>query len=182
MKYLKAHFTDELHDEDIVIANTEGSAGDPLSFELDGIKFAGSSFCDFELADGEQYDEAVNKFCILKYNGYDSKYYYGLQRYGLRVEIPIMLFGKKDGGRTEGILHYSFDMKKPEEGEHSTRSVCDGEDVYWDIIIPHNCSIFVGDVKYDSAVKSSDFESLLESLSESLKVSGKPLSFSAPLV
>lgn len=66
----KAHYKDKLHDEDIEIVNSQnGYAKSSLSFTLDGITFSGTDIGDFELNDESQYDEAKEKFCLLKWGG-----------------------------------------------------------------------------------------------------------------
>ena len=47
IKY-KAHYKDQKHYIDIEITNTE-KKGDSLFFEIDGIKFCGMDFEEFEL-------------------------------------------------------------------------------------------------------------------------------------
>ena len=71
MRYWKAYYKDALHDTDIEIVNTEEDyRTEPLSFILDNITFCGTSVGDFHLADETQYDEAGDKFSLLKWGGY----------------------------------------------------------------------------------------------------------------
>lgn len=104
----KAHYTDEHHDLDIDILNTEEEyASDPLSFCIDGIAFSGTSLGDFHLSDPAMYERAKKEFHILKQGGNQITYShpsqipysYDLQRYSLDVRIPISLF-KKDSQQT----------------------------------------------------------------------------------
>ena len=49
MRYWKAHYRDEFHDEDILIANEEADKYDNLSFTIDGVTFQGGDISGCEL-------------------------------------------------------------------------------------------------------------------------------------
>lgn len=55
---LNAHYKDENHNSDIIIKNINNK----LFFELDGIKFIGTDFMDFELENSEDYEKLALKY------------------------------------------------------------------------------------------------------------------------
>ena len=117
MQIWKAHYKDSLHDTMIDIFNTEeDSRTERLSFILDGVKFQGGSLDYFDLADDTQYDEAKDKFCILKAGGYSVgntkiPYWYELQRYTLDIEIPVKVVRKRDNCEIQGMIHIFLNTK-----------------------------------------------------------------------
>ena len=62
MRYWKAHYRDEFHDEDILIANEEADKIHNLTFTIDGITFWGGDISDFELKDRDQAEAAQQRF------------------------------------------------------------------------------------------------------------------------
>ena len=178
MEYYKAHYKDEHHDVDIVIENTQGEyKTSPLSFTLDGVTFRGTSLGDFELANPEQYEEAREKFRILKHGGYNElvqdtfPYFYALQGYGLDLKMPIKLIRKSDNQEVSAELKLAFSYKKRDD-EKTKRGICylyDGERIY-----PDNCEVeefvlLVEDELYSSSRKTLYFESALLDISRQMQ-------------
>lgn len=156
MQYWKAHYRDALHDTDIQIMNTEEDHGiNELSFVLDNIKFHGTSLDEFSLTDEAQYQEAAEKFCLLKYGGYHSKlhltlpYSYELQRYELETEIPISVVRKKDNCLIMGVLLIALR--------------------YYDALEVLEFSLFVDDICYKHTGKTMYFEGALGDICVQMK-------------
>lgn len=178
MEYYKAHYKDEHHDVDIVIENTQGEyKTNPLSFTLDGVTFRGTSLGNFELANPEQYEEAKEKFCILKHGGYDERtkytfpYSYLLQRFGLKLAMPIKLIRKSDYREVFGELKLAFSYEK-RDGEKTKRGICyqcDGERIYPDNCVVKEFSLLVEDELYSSNKKTLYFESALLDISRQIQ-------------
>lgn len=174
MKYWKAHFKDQFHNEEITIINNE-EGNNSLSFELDGIKFSGNCPHDFSLEDENQCEEAMKKFRFIRHGGYNemldmnSPYCYDLQRYSLNVEIPLTLLRKKDNFRIEGTIHIAFSMKEYDSNIPKCRYSCDNEFVYGDDIIVHNFYICVDNERFDSDKQTLYFETALNDISEKMK-------------
>lgn len=175
----KAHYTDEHHDLDIDILNTEEEyASDPLSFCIDGIAFSGTSLGDFHLSDPAMYERAKKEFHILKQGGnhitysHPSQipYSYDLQRYSLDVRIPIPLF-KKDSRQTiQGNLrvylkYCEHDMQKHNQSIH----MCDDKIVYLDDIESAVFTLCAEGKEYSVDNKELYFEASLLRLSRMIR-------------
>ncbi len=176
MQYWKAHYKDDKHDADIIITNTEEDYKYyPLFFELDGIKFHGTSLGDFELADEMQYDEAKQKFNILKWGGmnskinYESCYVYTLQRYRLDIDIPIIVVCKEDKKEINAQLHMEFEYVEGEKNKCRIRCVCDDAEVYWDKDVVYDFSVHIGNEVYTSDKKTLYFEAALNDICRKMR-------------
>ena len=167
MQIWKAHFKDSLHDTMIDIHNTEeDSRTDTISFILDGVRFQGSSFNWFELVDDTKYDEAKNKFHILKAGGFcigntNIPYWYALQRYALDIEIPVKAVRKLDSYEIQGMIHISFEYKEHDMEKYQVRTYCNDVQVYLDDENVYDFTLYVDGVNYSSTKKTLDFESNL---------------------
>ena len=170
MQRWKAHYKDKYHDTFIDIINTEkDSRENPLLFSLDGIEFLGRSFEDFELADNTKYDEAKEKFCILKSGGYnvggiEIPYCYELQRYALDIEIPVKVIRKHDNCEIQGMIHISFEYTEPDMEKSRIRMYCDDMQVYHDVINVYDFTLQVDGVRYSSKKETLDFETALHDI------------------
>ncbi|MEY8522156.1 DUF6304 family protein [Lachnospiraceae bacterium 38-10] len=176
MRYWKAHYKDALHDTDIEIVNTEEDyRTEPLSFILDNITFCGTSPGDFHLADETQYGEARDKFSLLKWGGYSSKYninfpcLYDLQRYELEVEIPIKVFRKKDKSLVEGVLFLAFQSTEADRTKSHSITMCDDVRVYRDDVIVREFSLSIDGVCYKSSKRTLYFEAALNDICGQIK-------------
>lgn len=169
MQIWKAHYKDRYHDIMVDIINTEDDSKEPLSFIIDGIKFAGRSLADFELADNSKYDEAKKKFCILKYGGYTSggyevPYYYELQRYALDIEIPVKAVNMHDESEVQAVLCVSFEYTEPDPEKSRVTLYCDDVRVYYDDMIVHDFTLNIGESCYSSTIKTLDYETALHNI------------------
>ncbi|MBQ8135664.1 MAG: hypothetical protein IJ192_14900 [Clostridia bacterium] len=170
MQIWKAHYKDQYHDTFVDIVNTEEEyQNDPLSFTLDGIAFRGTSCGDFQLADVTQYDEAKEKFHILKAGGYivgnrKSPYWYDLQRYALDIDIPVKVFRKRDNSEIQGTIHISFEYTVPDTEKSRTIIYCDDVRVYRDDVNVYDFTLYVDGVNYSSTRKTLYFESALHDI------------------
>lgn len=178
MEYYKAHYKDEHHDVDIVIENTQGDyKTEPLSFTLDGVTFRGTSFGYFQLSNPEQYEEAKERFCILKYGGYDEltkysfTYGYLLQGFGLKLTMPIKLIRKNDAQDVSGELRLAFAYEKRDSGKTKGGICyqCDGVRVYQDECVVEEFALSVGEELYSSSKKTLYFESALSDISRQIQ-------------
>lgn len=175
MVYWNAHYKDAMHDVDIKILNTEeDSRTNPLQFELDGIKFEGREPGCFRLAEKCQYEEAKEKFCILKLGGNSiggrkMPYYYELQRYALDLEIPVCMIRKKDSSEVRGMLHLAFEYVEQDENHGQIRWMCDEVEVIRDDVIVSDISLHVEDKSYHSSKKSLYFNKILGDFSVNIK-------------
>lgn len=176
MRIWKAHYKDKLHDEDIEIVNNQnGYIKNSLSFTLDGITFSGTDIGNFELNDEKQYDEAKEKFCLLKWGG-DYKdlnmlvpYTYDLQRYSMDVYIPIKIVRKNDGCEVEGMLHIDFRYVEHDIQKGQSIILCDNNRVYGDDEIVSIFSLCIENKVYESLIKSLCFESVLLDISKQIQ-------------
>lgn len=176
MQYWKAHYKDALHDTDIQIVNTEEDyRTDPLSFTLDNIRFHGTSLGDFQLADEGQYQEAAEKFCLLKYGGHCSKYHitspyiYDLQRYELETEIPISVVRKKDNCLIMGVLFIAMRYQEYNGTRSSYGRICDDVLVYHDALEVSEFSLCVDGICYKHIGKTMYFEGALGDICTQMK-------------
>ena len=131
MKYWKAHYKDEFHDEDILIANEEADKFDNLTFTIDGITFWGGNISSFDLKDRDQAERARQRFHLLKWGGtmseinHTSPYVYTLQRYALNMQIPIQVLRSADGSGGEGVLHVGYRYVPHDMETVQSRFYCD---------------------------------------------------------
>lgn len=172
MKVWKAHYTDEHYDLDIDIFNTEGDySSNPLSFCIDGIKFAGTGINDFELADAEQYETAKNKFNIFKHESIiQNKAYFNLQRYSLDIKIPINIIRKSDNSLIEGILRICFKYNEYDiQKSQIALNYCDNEEVYPDYISVSEITLSVDNKQFSPEQKNLNFEDILIQLNRIMK-------------
>ena len=174
MQIWKAHYKDQYHDNYIDIVNTEEDSREiPLSFTLDGIEFLGRSLEDFQLADDTKYDEAKEKFCILKAGGYSVRdteipYWYELQRYALDIEIPVKVLRKHDICEIQGTIHISFEYTEPDIEKSRIKTYCDDMQVYYDDVNVYDFTLHVDGVSYNSTKKTLYFESALYDISKQM--------------
>lgn len=176
MQYWKAHYKDKLHNQDIKILNTqEDYKTDPLSFEIDGIVFKGTSLECFELADPQQYEIAKEKFSILKWGGYNSRLktdfpvYYDLQRYELEADIPVNAVRKSDGKIIGGTIHAAFRMIERDKNKYNIIVMCDGNRVYPGDYIVSEFSLSVDGKIFRCGKLTLCFENALNELSRLIK-------------
>ena len=115
MKQFKAHYQDDRHDLDILIAGQGG--GDDLnilSFSNGGIAFSGTCFDAFELDDPAQYEEAPTQFNLLKWDGAapgsPARYVCDLQRYTMDMELPVCVCDCADTPIPGVCLRLSFQL------------------------------------------------------------------------
>ncbi|MCI8508488.1 MAG: hypothetical protein HFJ06_08020 [Lachnospiraceae bacterium] len=172
----KAHYKDKLHDEDIEIVNSQnGYAKSSLSFTLDGITFSGTDIGDFELNDESQYDEAKEKFCLLKWGGnykdlnIITPYKYDLQRYSMDVYIPIKVVRKNDGCEVGGMLYITFRYVEHDIQKGQAIILCDNDRVYRDDEVVSSFSLCMENRVYESSIKSLCFESALLDISKQIQ-------------
>ncbi len=171
MQYWRAHYRDALHDTDIEIVNTEEDyRTEPLSFILDNVTFCGTSFDDFHLSDEAQYDEAREKFSLLKWGGYSPKfnisspYLYDLQRYELKVEIPVKVVRKRDKELIAGVLFLAFQCMESDMTKSHSIIMCDDTRVYRDDTVVQEFSLLLDGMCYKSAKKTMYFEAALNDI------------------
>lgn len=176
LKCWRAHFKDARHDVDIEITNTEVPSCEekPIRFEVDGIRFCTSDISCIYLAEEAQYQEAAEKFHILKLGGntVDGRkrpYWYELQRYELAVEIPIQMVRKKDKEDVKGTLYLSYKYVEPGENKKQVRYMCDDKEVLHDVEKVKDFSIYVDGNTYRSDEKTLFFQNALKNLSVKLK-------------
>ena len=138
MRYWKAHYKDEFHDEDIIIVNEEADKHGNLSFTIDGITFQSGDIGNFKLKDLSQAEKAQEHFRLIKLGGAMSMvnmtfpYVYSLQRYALNIEIPIQVVRTADSSEVEGILHVGYRYVPHEWLKAQSRYYCDDHRVWVD--------------------------------------------------
>ena len=176
MQYWKAHYKDSKHDTDITIINTEEEySTEPLSFTLDGITFRGASISAFQLADERQYEEAKEKFSLLKWGGHnerfhiDMPYSYDLQRYALAVEIPVTVCRKSDGGLVSGVICFAYQYREHDAAKPQGIYQCDDVRVYRDDETVSDFSLRVDGICYESSCKTLWFEDALKDICTQMK-------------
>lgn len=164
----KAHYTDAHHDLDIDIINTEEDySADPLSFNINGISFCGTSLGDFQLSNPGMYEAAKKEFCILKWGGKSTKYgmesdyYYDLQRYSLDVQIPVNILRKSDNRILQGILQVFFDYCEHNPQKPQSIRMCDDTRVFCDDVRTAVFTLHIDGKKYSVDSDSLCFESSL---------------------
>lgn len=176
MQHWKAHYKDALHDADITMINTEEDyAADPLSFTLDGVTFRGASISSFQLADETQYEEAKEKFNLLKWGGHNEKFHinmpysYDLQRYALAVEIPVSVYRKSDGGLVSGTICFAYQYREHDREKPQCIYQCDDVRVYRDDVLVSDFSLHVDGTCYESSCKTVWFENALKDICTQMK-------------
>ncbi len=87
----------------------------PLFMELGGIKFLGSSFDDFELAEPQKYaDKQLNRFTFNKIKVWGSeKHIFELCNCELNLEIPIELIDREANTIIDAKLLVNLKLGKP---------------------------------------------------------------------
>lgn len=176
MQYWKAHYRDALHDTDLLILNTEEDyCTEPLSFTLDGVTFRGTCPWDFHLEDEARYDEAREKFRLLKWGGHNSKYnldspyLYDLQRYACRLEIPVSAVRKRDDLLVPGALLLAFQYDEPDKSKPHCRVLCDDVPGYRDEVRVSEFALCVDGRRYESRKGTLYFEAALNELCGQMK-------------
>ena len=138
MRYWKAHYKDESHDEDILITNEEADKIRNLTFTIDGITFWCGDISSFELKEHSQVEEAMARFRLIKLGGtmsmfnHTAPYAYALQRYALSIQIPIQVVRTADGSEVEGILHVGYRYVPHDMEKVQSRFYCDDHRVWPD--------------------------------------------------
>lgn len=166
MTIWKAHYTDEQHDTDIQIINNEQERNS-LSFAIDGISFTGSNLSDFELADPGLYDEAKEKFSLLKWSGYSKSrqgYTYDLHQYSLEIDIPVTVVRIFDSEAIAGILRIGYQYVKHDMRKNQCIILCDSIRVYRDDLEVYQFALLADGRTYESGQKSSYFDLALPEL------------------
>lgn len=170
MKYWKAHYKDEFHDEDILIANEEADKFDNLTFTIDGITFLGGDISSFDLKDSEQVGMAQQRFSLLKWGGtmseinHTSPYGYTLQRYALNMQIPIQVLRTADGSGAEGVLHVGYRYVPHDMEKVQSRFYCDDRRVLPDDLEVTDFRLCVDGEEFSVACEDLWFESNLQEL------------------
>ena len=170
MKYWKAHYKDEFHDEDILIANEEADKFDNLTFTIDGITFLGGDISSFDLKDSEQVGMAQQRFSLLKWGGtmseinHTSPYGYTLQRYALNMQIPIQVFRTADGSGIEGVLHVGYRYVPHNMEKVQIRFYCDDRRVWPDDLEVTDFRLCVDGEEFSVSCEDLWFESNLQEL------------------
>ena len=170
MRYWKAHYRDEFHDEDILIANEEADKIHNLTFTIDGITFWGGDISNFELKEPSQVGEAMARFSLLKWGGtmseinHTSPYVYTLQRYALNIQIPIQVVRIADGSEVEGILHVGYRDVPHDMEKVQIRFYCDDQRVWPDDLEVTDFRLCVDGEEFSVACEDLWFESNLQEL------------------
>ena len=170
MKYWKAHYKDEFHDEDILIANEEADKFDNLTFTIDGITFLGGDISSFDLKDSEQVGMAQQRFSLLKWGGtmseinHTSPYGYTLQRYALNMQIPIQVLRTADSSEFAGILHVGYRYVPHDMEKVQIRFYCDDRRVWPDDLEVTDFRLCVDGEEFSVAYEDLWFESNLQEL------------------
>lgn len=172
----KAHYTDECHDLDIDILNSEEDySTEPLSFCINGISFSGTSLGDFGLSNPETYETAKKEFHIFKWGGkstkYDieSKYCYDLQRYSLNIMIPINVLRKRDNNIVQATLQVFFEYCEHDAQRPQSIFVCDDIRVFRDDIKKSVFTLCIDGKEYSVTDDDLCFEDNLLKLCKMIK-------------
>lgn len=170
MKYWKAHYKDEFHDEDILIANEEADKIRNLTFTVDGITFWGGDISNFDLKDRAQNETAQQRFSLLKWGGtmseinHTSPYVYTLQRYALNIQIPIQVVRTADGSGVEGVLHVGYRYVPHDMEKIQIRWHCDDQRVWADDLEVTDFCLCVDGEEFSVSCEDLWFESNLQEL------------------
>lgn len=172
MQY-QAHYRDKNHDCDLVIENKRLKENYyELSFSLEGFRFIGGNFCDFELESPDAYEEAGKRFCILKYGGYPGykgepvPYTYSLQRYALSVEIPVKAVHRQTLKECGGTIVMEFESRKHNPDSLQAIYRCDEARVFIDDIVCTRFSFLAEGRTYDADRPTTYFEQALLQICE----------------
>lgn len=135
----KVRYKDNNYDIDTYIENNynKEKIPDSLTMTIDGIKFCGMSFSDFEVYDENSIEDAKEKFKVLKWGGatqvgktvIKNRYVHWLQDYYLEVEIPVKLINIEDDSDISAIIHFAYQMKEDVEKSRSCYHL-DNEVIY----------------------------------------------------
>ena len=170
MKHWKAHYKDEFHDEDILIANEEADKIHNLTFTIDGVTFQGGDISGFELKDRAQAKRAQQRFSLLKWGGTmsainpTSPYVYTLQRYALNIQIPIQVVRTADGSGVEGVLHVGYRYVSHDMEKFQIRWSCDDQRVWADDLEVTDFRLCVDGEEFSVSCKNLWFERNLQEL------------------
>ena len=170
MKYWKAHYRDEFHDEDILIANEEADKIRNLTFTIDGVTFQGGDIGGFELKDRTQIEMAQQRFSLLKWGGtmseinHTTPYVYTLQRYALNIQIPIQVVRIADGSGVEGVLHVGYRYVPHDMEKVQIRQYCDDQRVCADDQEVTDFRLCVDGEEFSVSCEDLWFESNLQEL------------------
>lgn len=167
MEY-NAHYTDETHDCDILIQNMiQDGIPHGLRFVLDGIPFIGSSLDDFELADAADYETAKKLVHLTQWGGYAGygmgkmPYVYSLQRYGMKIRIPVTAVKRDTQSSCQGLLTVEYVLKEHDKNKNQSRCWLDSERIYMDDAECIKFCITIEDQEYCADRPSLCFEQSL---------------------
>ena len=170
MKYWKAHYRDEFHNEDILIVNEEADKIHNLTFTIDGVTFQGGDISSFELKEPSQVERAQERFSLLKWGGtmseinHTSPYVYTLQRYALNIQIPIQVVRTADGSGVEGVLHVGYRYVSHDMEKFQIRWSCDDQRVWADDLEVTDFRLCVDGEEFSVSCKNLWFERNLQEL------------------
>ena len=170
MRYWKAHYRDESHDEDILIANEEADKYDNLTFTIDGVTFRGGDISSFELKEPSQVEDAMARFWLIKWGGtmsmfnHTTPYVYALQRYALNIQIPIRVVRTADGSGVEGVLHVGYRYVPHDMEKAQSRFYCDDKRVWPDDLEVTDFRLCVDGEEFDAFSEDLWFEDNLKEL------------------
>lgn len=160
----QAHYIDESHNCNIVIQGSRDNEAFIFSFIVDDVSFTGSNLYDFKLEDPEDYEEASQKFHLLKIGGYAAEsgeimpYEYLLQGYHLSVLVPVMVVDKSTsmpyGG--EIVMEYFLKEHNSSHGQNAYR--CDSDVVFTDDIEYTKFCLIFHDKRYFAEAPTTNFE------------------------
>ena len=167
MRVIKAHYKDSNYEQDVIITDLENRTYS-LSFELDGIRFIGIWFSSFILADTAQFEEAKEKFKIVKHGPYDGNYVYALQRYNICASIPVSVYDKKADKTIDAIVKYEVSMKQDINYKFLTRR-CDSNYVLIDGAEGEAACIVIDDKNYGVGIMPCNLDEFLSKCSEQMK-------------
>lgn len=172
----KAHYKDEFHDLDIDISHDTGRA---LTFTIDGVKFTGVDFNDFELDEPEKYSIDAMQFRLFKTGGkvyheklgieLDSGYFYTLQRYSLEVTIPVTVIRISDSRNMDAYIRLKVNLRERNKNDRNNIYYrCDGVRVFPDVSDVEDFSLHIGDeiIKGENTLY---FEDALKSINSQIK-------------
>ena len=173
----KAHYKDEFHDLDIDISHDTGRA---LTFTIDGVRFKGANFNDFELEEPEKYSMDDLPFRLFKEGGkiyheklgieLDSEYFYTLQRYSLEVTIPVTVIRISDSRNMDAFIRLKVKLRERNENDRNNIIYhrCDGVRVFPDVSDVEDFSLHIGD-EIINGQKTLYFEDALKSINSQIK-------------
>lgn len=178
MQRWKARYKDKNHDLDIEIKNQfDISIVDSLQIEIDGIKFNGIEFDDFELCNSDDYDTAKSKFNISKWGGNTknrdsiekSPYIYDLQSYCLTVEIPTIVIERNDLLEKQALIIFEFSLTQHDDRISKSYIYLDDKQIYLDKVNCHYFKLVICDEIFEAEKPSLDFETSLNQICKKIK-------------